>query len=35
LRGRVIVSAFGDREEEPVADGVHLRPDEGLVIALD
>src|SRR5436190_293676 len=35
LRVRVIVSAFGDREEEPIADGVHLRPDEGLVIALD
>jgi len=35
LRGRVIVSAFADREEEPIADGVHLRPDEGLVIRLD
>src|SRR5262245_36175947 len=35
LRGRVIVSTFADREEEPIADGIDLRLDEGLVITLE
>lgn len=35
LRGRVILSAFNDREEEPLVDGIDLRPDEGLLIMLE
>ena len=33
--GRVLLSAYLDRENERVRDRVRLRPDEGLVIALD
>jgi len=35
MRGRVIVSAFADREDEPIADDIDLRPDEGLVVRLE
>jgi alpha-glucosidase len=34
LHGRVLVSAFADRDGEPVDDGVELRSHEGLVIRL-
>jgi alpha-glucosidase len=35
IEGAVLVSIFGDRDGEPVADNVVLRGDEGLVIGLD
>jgi alpha-glucosidase len=34
IEGSVLVSIFGDRDGEPVADTIVLRGDEGLVIGL-
>jgi alpha-glucosidase len=34
LQGRVLVSCFGDRDDESVDGGIELRPHEGLFVAL-